>query len=152
MPIPTPPTEIEWQLLVVATVGDLNGVVAANVAMLWRAYGQYEGNPTLHFLRTKRSALDLLAGAVWQQVTKAVGPLRIDYSDRHKALIAAMADVDKEILAQQRGASAAVVGVMTATQPIMPGAAMPALPYGTIDRGDSRYIGDPTKGRNYPPY
>lgn len=152
MPVPTPPPDAQIQALVVADVGDLGGVVAANITTLWALYGQYEGNPILHFLYAKRAALNLLAGAVWQQVTKSVGPLRIDYSDRHKALLAAMAEVDKQIIAQQHGASAAVVGVMTTTQPIMPGVTQPALPYGTIDRGDSRYIGDPLKGRSYPPY
>jgi len=147
MSAPVPPNDAALQALIVASVGDLNGIVANNIGVIWLTYGQYEANPLLHFLWAKREALELLAGAVWQRATKAVGPLRIDYSDRHKAILAAMAEVDKQIVLRQKAASAPMVGQMTTTEPIPPATTPQPLPSGPPDPASIRYMGWPLSGR-----
>jgi len=147
MPAPTLPNDMALQDLIVAQVGDLNNIVRMNITAIWATYGQYQANPLLHMLWAKREALELLAGAVWQQVTKTVGTLRIEYSERHKAILAAMAEVDKQIALRQRAGSAPMVGQMVTTEIIPPLTTPQVLPSGPPDPASIRYMGWPLSGR-----
>lgn len=152
MPVPTPPSDAQMEQAIINEVGDLNGVVAAQIGTIWALYGQYEANLLLHYLYAKRHALDTLAGAVWQQVSKSVGTLHLNYSDRHKALMAAMAAVDKQIALRQHAGNTPMVGQMTTTEPVRPLPTPQPLPSGPPDPASNRYLGWPLSGRGYPPY
>jgi len=152
MPAPTLPNDAALQALIVASVGDLNGIVANNIGVIWLTYGQYEANPLLHFLWAKREALELLAGAVWQQVNLSTSGVSAAESDRHKAILAQMAEVDKQIVLRQKAGNVPMVGQMTTTEPVPPLTTPQVLPSGPPDPADKRYLGYPLSGRGYPPY
>jgi hypothetical protein len=138
-----PLTDQEQKDLIVSSVGDYNGMVAANIDSIWTMFTPYATYPPLQFLFAKRSAISLLAGQVWQAVDAGVDTVREAYSDMHKALMDQLADLDKQIaLASQAavlgaGAGAgAVSGAFTTTTPTTP---PPDYP----DANDPRYTGDP---------
>lgn len=147
MPVPTLPNDMALQDLIVAQVGDLNSIVQTNITAIWALYGQYAANPLLRFLWVKRSCLELLAGAVWQQVATTVDGLHVDESQRHKAILAAMVEVDKQIALRQRASSASMVGQMVTTEIIPPLTTPQVLPSGPPDAGAVRYMGWPLSGR-----
>jgi hypothetical protein len=128
--------------LIVATVGDLNGVVAANINTLWDKYARFGPvYPQLQALYAERDALRLLQGQVWQQVDKTVGPLRENLAERHRALSDRLKEMEAAILLAQRQAAAAtggaVAGQIATVEPVAP-------PFvGTPDATDPRYSGSP---------
>jgi len=135
----TPPTEDDLKQLVITTAGDYNGVVAANIDLLWSIYAGYASSPPLQFLYTLRASLDLLAGQVWQQVDAAVDDARESLSDMYKALKDRIALVNQDIeyaanAALVSGGGLVVFGQLTTTAPTSP-------PYWWLDANDPRYIG-----------
>jgi len=153
MPAPVLPNDTALMSLITAQVGDLNGIVAANIGVIWLTYGQYAANPLLRVLWCKREALEMLAGAVWQQVNATeAGNYSLALSDRHKAILAAMAEVDKQIVLRQHAGNVPMVGQMTTTEPVPPLTTPQPLPSGPPDPASNRYLGYPLSGRGYPPY
>lgn len=127
--------------LIVTEVGDLNGVVAANIDNIWLLYASYAVYPDLRRLYATREALRLLQGQVWQRVTQATDTgVRANLSDKHKALGDRIAEITIEIAVlrkQATGSVGAVSGTLTTTEPITP-------PSGSqIDADDPRYSGSP---------
>jgi len=137
----TPPTEQEMKDFVVASVGDYNGIIAANIDLIWTMTSVYAPYPPLQTLWAMRIATQMLAGQVWQAVTAAVDDTRQSLSDMHDHLMDQLKDLDGQIAIQTPLALAgqgalAVSGLMTAITPTTP-------PPGAPDANDPRYIGNP---------
>jgi|SRR5215471_537090 len=139
MTVTTPPTDDELKQLIITTVGDVNGIIAANIDLIWSFNGVYAAYPPLQFLYSTRMALDMLAGQVWQQVDAAVDDAREALSDKYKALRSRINDLDDQIAATTPAAMAATglsvaAGLLATTAPSTP-------PYWSRDANDPRYIG-----------
>jgi len=136
------PTDQQLKDFIVLSVGDINGIVQGQINLIWDMYAPYAPFPPLQYLFSRRSALTLLAGQVWQQVNASVDDTSQSLSDKHKAILDMIANLDAEI---QRAIDASplvvvVSGAITATTPTTP-------PPGYPDANDPRYSGSP-----YVPY
>jgi hypothetical protein len=132
--------DTQLKSLIISQVGDLNGVVAANIDTIWEMWAPFAVYPQLQFLYAKREATRTLQGQVWQQVTKTVGTLREQLTDRHAALGDAIADLTAEIAQvrkQAAGAQGVASGSLTTVDPVSPPAGS------ALDADDPRYSGSP---------
>jgi hypothetical protein len=132
-------TDADLRALIVSEVGDYNGVVAANIDVLWSFYTPYAPFPPLQYLLAKRHATTMLAGQVWQAVDAAVDDTRQNLTDMHKALMNQLDALDKEIAAsmtQLTGMAGLGVqgGVLVTTAPMAP-------PSGYPDANSAAYLG-----------
>lgn len=117
-----PLTPAQYQALIVAEVGDTpDGQVAAQIAALWEVAGA-QPSDVLRYLYTKRAAIDLLMGAVRQQVSfKALDGASVDLSDLMEHLTtmreATQQRIDEAIATLDAGGAIAEI---TTTAPIAP--------------------------------
>lgn len=139
----------QYQALIVLEVGDVGGFIATNVSTLWTLYDSQDDD-YLHYLYSKRKAIDLLMGKVREQVNQSGPPesaVRIDLSDKLKALQTMRGNVTAEIgLLEAAAADDAgdddlatrqpVIGELTTTAPIGPEFC------GGVDGNDRAYRGD----------
>jgi hypothetical protein len=111
------------QQMIIAQLGDPDGVLAAQVDAFWQAYSGVPGRSNfLVFLYTKRDAIQILMGSVRTR----------------------LADTNAEIARQEkiaRASGGALSGVLTTTAPEAPPNVLGP------DRNDSRYLGNPYRGR-----
>lgn len=89
-------TADQYQALIVAEVGDVDSVVDTQITTLWELYSS-ETDPHLHYLLTKRKAIDLLQGYVREQVDQADIGASVDLSQKHDKLQVMWKNVDSEI-------------------------------------------------------
>jgi hypothetical protein len=135
----TPPTDAQLKQLVVDTAGDVNGIVAANIDLIWSIYAPYSPYPPLQYLYSLRASLELLAGQVWQMVDAAVDDARESLSDKYRHLRDRIDQINEDIVSATPGAMgvaglSVASGVLVTTAPSSP-------PSGWPDANDPRYIG-----------
>ena len=140
-----PLTDAELRALIVTEVGDYNGIVAANIDLIWRLYGSFAPFDPLQYLLSKRHAVTMLAGQVWQMVNALVDDTREWLSDMHTHLMNMLKDLDAEIDAAFAQATvmmgAAVAGgTILAVTPTVP-------PAGAPDANSPVYLGNPYSPR-----
>jgi hypothetical protein len=133
------------QQMIIAQLGDPDGVLAAQVDAFWQAYSGVPGRSNfLVFLYTKRDAIQILMGSVRTRVTETIGPLTSRDTDLFTNLDKMLADTNAEIARQEkiaRASGGALSGVLTTTAPEAPPNVLGP------DRNDSRYLGNPYRGR-----
>jgi hypothetical protein len=139
------PTDAQIKAYIVTSVGDMNGIVAANIDLIWDLTAPYAPYPPLHELYATRAAIDLLAGQVWQLVDASVDDTRQNLSDMHAHLMDRREDLDAQIAAATPVAMAAAgmganSGQFVTVAPTVP-------PSGYPDANSPRYSGSP-----YEPY
>lgn len=139
-------TDEQYQEAILKQVGDVNGVVAAEIEVYWEMFADQEP-VRLQFLYAKREAIDLLQGYVREQVNQRDPELAVDYSDKLKALQTMRNNVTAEIAKLEAAAAddavdedtearQPVIGELTTTAPISPDFC------GQADANDRRYRGD----------
>jgi hypothetical protein len=137
----SPPLDPDTKAYLIAWAGDLNGVVSANIDLIWQRNAPYAPYPPLQEMYTQRESLTLLAGQVWQLVDASVDDTRQNLTDLSANLKQRLADLDRQIAAQTAMTMAAL-GLTTATGPLVTVVPVPPPP-GYPDANSPRYSGSP---------
>lgn len=137
----TPPTDDQIKQWIVTSVGDYNGVVAANIDFIWLKNAVFAPYPPLQELYATRDALELLAGQVWQAVDAAVDDTRENLSDQYDHLKDRIRDLDG-VIATQTQMTMAALGLSVSHGPILTVAPV-SPPAGYPDANSPRYSGSP---------
>jgi hypothetical protein len=151
-----PLTTQQRQALLVLRVGDVdpetgdpttqtNGIVAANVALLWEAYADKAAvDPDLQELYARRDALEMVRGVLASQVDFSTENQSVkqsqrvqDYRDRSDAVTAEIQRLEAVAAAGGAGGGLPVVGQLTTSAPIGPPSALGP------DANNVRYGGSP---------
>jgi hypothetical protein len=139
-------TDANITALIVSEVGDVDGVLAANIATMYAMNAQYRAIPQLQYLTTKMQAVETALTALRAQgVRKTVGPLTLDNTRQIDALERMLPTLAAKIAVRikQYMGSQGSVGAIAATTPEVPPAFQPASPFGnSVDANDARYRGD----------
>jgi len=131
-----PLAAVVQQNLIVTTLGDINGLLAANIATLWSLHDD-QLNAAVKFLLVKRGAVDMLIGSIRDDVTFRADTLTVNLSDKLKMLEAMKpTDVDIQRAYRVSQGAAYAAGALAATTPSTP-------PSGQRDANDPRYTGSP---------
>lgn len=128
----------QYQSLIVVEVGDTAaGILAANIALLWTKHDTI-ADDYLHYLFTKRSAIDYMLGGERYRVDFAAldgAEVKADQIYQHLLQMRALVD---DLIAEAGAAAGGglALGELVQTAPIMPAA-------GQLDPNSRRLRGDP---------
>jgi hypothetical protein len=145
-------TDTALQNLIISEVGDVNGVLAANMPVIWAKANKWRGVPDLQYLWAKREAVQTVISALrGTALNKQIGDFRIDKSEQVNIMERLSGDLSAQIVEMIKITAAgtpARVGVLAATQMENPIAYQPTDPFsGALNANDAVYRGDPYSRR-----